>query len=452
MNLSELSLEELVRPGGYVCACGRTHRCELKYLKIEAGAIAKLPEMLEVIGSRKPFVLCDENTWEAAGKQVDSLLRAAGIEHTIYILPMSHPKPGEWETGSVVMHFDPSCDLILAVGSGVLNDIGKVVSHATGVANAVVGTAPSMDGYASNSSSMEVNKVKTSLYNHAPCGILLDTEIMARAPMRMLQAGFGDMIAKYVAICEWRISHLVTGEYYCEEIAGLMRKALRKIMDAASGIPSRDVKAIGSVAEGLVLAGIAMAYANISRPASGLEHYFSHMWEMMALERDKPYDLHGIQVGVGTLLTLTLLERLKGFTPDRARAEAFISAFDREAWEKDVRRIFGKTADEILKIEEKAQKNDPGRHRDRLEKTLAHWDEIQKIMNEELPDRQLIADKMKEIGAPMTPADLGISLQDTLDAFTGSRDVRDKYLTSSLIWDIGEMDAFREILRQSLTA
>ena len=140
-------------------------------------------------------------------------------------------------------------DLLLAIGSGVLNDICKVVSLATGVPNAVVGTAPSMDGYASNSSSMEVNKVKTTLYNHAPCGILLDTEILAQAPMRMLQAGFGDMIAKYIATCEWRIAHIVTGEYYCEEVAALMRHALSRMMDAVEGIPARDPEAIGTIAE-----------------------------------------------------------------------------------------------------------------------------------------------------------------------------------------------------------
>ena len=405
MNLSELSLEDLVKPGGYPCACGHTHKCELKYLKIEKGAIHQLPEMLEVLGSRKPFLVCDGNTWKAAGETADRLLREAGITHVIYIIPEDHPKPGEWETGSVLMHFDPSCDLFLAIGSGVINDICKVLSHATGVPNAVVGTAPSMDGYASNSSSMEVNKVKSTLYNHAPSGILLDTEILAQAPMRMLQAGFGDMIAKYIALCEWRISHIVTGEYYCEEIAALMRKALRKIMEASDGIPRRDTDAIASIAEGLVLGGIAMAYAQVSRPASGLEHYFSHMWEMLALERDKPYDLHGIQVGVGTVLTLGLYEDIRKITPDRAKAEAHMASFSNEAWEKEIRRIFGKTADEVLKIEETAHKNDPAGHRERLEKIIAHWNEIVKIMDEELADRKLIISRMKEIKAAMMPAD-----------------------------------------------
>ena len=448
MKFAGLSLQELIRPEGYTCNCGRHHVCALKYLNIGRGIITEVPKMLEAIGAKKPFVVCDESTWKAAGIRVDQILTDAGIDHVNYLVPMERPKPGEWEVGSVVMHLDPSCDLLLAIGSGVLNDICKVVSLATGIPNAVVGTAPSMDGYASNSSSMEVNKVKSTLYNHAPCGILLDTEILAQAPMRMLQAGFGDMIAKYIATCEWRMAHLVTGEYYCEEVASLMRYALSRVVAGVDGIPKRDPDSVGTIAEGLVLAGIAMAYANISRPASGLEHYFSHMWEMMALERDEPYDLHGIQVGVGSVLTLKLYKHIRALKPSREKAEAHMAAFDPAAWEAEMHRIFGKTTGEVLAIEEKAHKNDPAKHAERLNRILDGWDEICRIIDEEIPDLDDLRAKMEMIGEPTRPSELGISLQDTLDAFIGSRDIRDKYMSCSLLWDLGETDHFVEILKE----
>ena len=130
---------------------------------------------------------------------------------------------------------------------------------------------------------------------------------------------------------------------------------------------------------------MAMAYAEISRPASGLEHYFSHMWEMMALERGVPYDLHGIQVGVGTVLSMKLYRKIRQIQPDRAKAEAHMKAFSRADWEAQVRRIFGKTADEIIAIEDKTHKNDPARHAKRLDNLVNHWDEILKIIDEELP-------------------------------------------------------------------
>ena len=133
MNLSELSLEELVRPGGYKCSCGKVHKCELQFLKIGRGVVKEVPDMVRTLKASKPFMVCDVNTWEAAGKEVDRILTEAGIEHKIYQVPGTRPKPAEWELGSILMHFDPTCDLFLAVGSGVMNDLCKVLSHATGI-------------------------------------------------------------------------------------------------------------------------------------------------------------------------------------------------------------------------------------------------------------------------------------------------------------------------------
>ena len=439
-----MPIGELIRPEGHLCSCGRRHVCALKYLNVGKDALSGLPEMIAAMGRHKPFVVCDGNTWKAAGARVDEILTAAGIEHKCYVIPGERISPAEWETGSVLMHFDPTCDMFLAVGSGVINDTCKVLAHAVGVPCAVVGTAPSMDGYASNSSSMELNHVKVSLYNRAPEGILLDTGILAQAPMRMLQAGFGDMIAKYVSLCEWRISNLVTGEYYCPATAQLMRAAVTKVTSAAERIPQRDPDAIQTIAEGLVLAGVAMAFAQISRPASGLEHYFSHMWEMMALERGKPYDLHGIQVGVGTMITLKLYRDIRKIVPDRAAAQAHMDAFDEAAWRAQIRRIFGKTADEVLAIEEKARKNDPEKHAARLTRILSNWDEITRIMDEELPDYASLRAKAEAVGMPLRPSDLGLPVRDAVDAFLGSRDIRDKYLTSSMLWDLGLTDEYAD--------
>ena len=455
-DFANMTLSQLVRPEGYDCACGKHHVCALKYLNIGRGIIAEVPKMIAAMGKKKPFVVCDDNTWAVAGRRVDEILTAAGIDHVVYIVPLEKPDsvrvaPAEWETGHLIMNFDPTCDMFLAVGSGVINDICKVAAYATGRPTSVVGTAPSMDGWASNSSSMELNHVKVSLYNKGPEGILLDSEILAQAPMRMLQAGLGDMVAKYIALCEWRISHLVTGEYYCEDVCELMRSALRKLMAAADRITSRDPDAIALIAEGLVLAGIDMAYAEISRPASGLEHYFSHMWEMMALERGLPYDLHGIQVGVGTVLSMKIYRKLlaDGTRPDRARAEAHMRAFDEVAWEAQVRRIFGKTADQIIAIEGKVHKNDPARHAKRLDNIIDHWDDILDIIRQELPDYDWLYDAMAATGMPMTPAELDIPVEDVVNAFVGARDIRDKYLSCSLLWDLDMTDEYAEFLREN---
>ena len=450
LEFDKMDLEQLVRAEGYDCDCGKHHVCALKYLKIGRGVLANVPEMVAALGCKKPFVVCDQNTYEVAGKAVCEYLTAAGIAHTLYVIPSGKPAPDEWTVGSVLMHFDVSCDLLLGVGSGVVNDTCKEVAFKSGRMNAIVGTAPSMDGFASATSSLEVDHVKVSLNNQCPQGILLDADVLAQAPVRMLWAGLGDMVAKYVAICEWRISHLITGEYYCESVAQLMRSALKKIMANVEKLMARDPDAVAAVAEGLVLAGLGMAYAGISRPASGLEHYFSHMWEMMALERGLPYDLHGIQVGVGTMLSLKLYQWIRTLRPDRARMEAHAAAFDPVVWEAQVRRIFGKTADEIVAIENKTHKNDPERLKKRIDAICAHWDEILRIINEELPAFEPLYDLLKSTGMPLEPRDIDISDEDVINAYLGARDIRDKYLSCSFLWDMGLEKEAAQYLRESL--
>jgi len=439
-HLKDMTLEELTREGGIPCSCGKVHRCGLRYFKAGPGAVGDLPHALSARGRHRPFVVMDENTKKAAGEKVAAALDAAGIPHTDFVFPPSKGKmePDEYAVGSLTMAIDPACDVILAVGSGVINDCCKVAAHACRLPSMVVCTAPSMDGYCSNSASMIQNHIKVSLYNACPEAIIADTDILATAPDIMLQAGLGDMLAKYVSVCEWRISHLVHGDPYCGEIAGMVRACLKKVVDHADGLMRREPEALQAVLEGLVISGISMAFAEISRPASGLEHYFSHLWEMQALQKGVPSDLHGIQVGVGTLLTLWIYENMLNMeSVDAERAKQAMAAFSPQQWESEMRRIFGPIAPSILAIEDKVGKNKPETQQAHLDTISAHWPEIRQIIKEELPPRQDIYALMQRCGMPLTPDDLHLTHQETVDALLGSREIRDKYLTSSLLWDLG---------------
>lgn len=400
----EMDLQTLIKPMREPCACGREHQAGLMFVNIGRDAVRSLPEALQVIGCRKPFIVCDENTRAVALPKVRTALLEANLESVTFTFPAEHVEPDEHAVGALCMAFDPTCDGVLAVGSGVINDCCKVLARAVRLPQAVVCTAPSMDGYASNSSSMIRSRVKDTLYNACPGAIIADTLILCEAPDRMLWAGLGDMLAKYIALCEWRISHIVTGEYYCPEVAALMRGSLAKIVAAAPRLMERDPEVIGTVTEGLILSGIAMAFAKVSRPASGLEHYFSHLWEMFALDRGLPLELHGIQVGVGTLLTLRLYDRLMTVKPDRATAERAVQAFNSEAWEGTMRRVFGGAAQTLIDLEQNQwHKNDPTAHAERLNRILLHWQDIRLIVREELPDTSQIEALMRQVGMPMTP-------------------------------------------------
>ena len=453
-HLSEMSLEELTCEEGIRCSCGKIHRCGLRFFRAGTGAVRSLPEALKARGRTRPMLVMDPNTEQAAGETVRKVLEEAGIPFSDFVFPVSGKmEPDERAMGALTMALDPACDVIVAIGSGVINDCCKVMAHACRLPSMVVCTAPSMDGYCSNSASMIQNHLKVSLYNACPEAIIADTDLLATAPDIMLQAGLGDMLAKYVSVCEWRISHLIHGDPYCEEIAGMVRACLKKIVDQADGLMRRDPEALKAVLEGLVISGISMAFAEISRPASGLEHYFSHLWEMQALQRGKPSDLHGIQVGVGTLLTLWIYEHMLNMEAvDTARAEQAMASFSREAWEKRMWEIFGSITPSVLEIEAKTGKNLPETQRAHLKIIAEHWDEIRSIIDAELPPRDRVYALMKRCSMPMVPADLNLTLQDTMDALLGSREIRDKYLTSSLLWDMGLLEETAEKLSAELKA
>lgn len=432
--------EQLIRSEGFGCACGKEHRAAIRYLKIEPGAVRLVPEALAVLGARRPMVVCGPFGYEAAGKAVCARLEEAGIPYTLYRLHSEDGgriRPAEHAAGSLLLNFDPRCDLVLGVGSGVINDLSRVFSRTAGLPYMIVATAPSMDGYASDSSSVEIGGIKCCVRAQMPAAILCDTEILSQAPIHMIHAGLGDIFAKYTSLFDWQLAHKITGEYYCGEVAQLVNRSLQKTVAAAYRAVNREEDAVRAIAEGLVLSGIGMAFAETSHPASGLDHYFSHCWEMLLLERGQDYELHGLQTGVGMLLTLKIAERIKTIRPDLAHAQAAADRFDAAAWEQNLRRVFPKAAGGILEIERRAGKNERAGRLKRAERIVSVWDEIVRLMEETLPRYDEVRALMLAAGMPTTPQELGLTADDAADAFVCSRDIRDKYLFSSMIWDIG---------------
>lgn len=422
------------------CACGRAHAVSLEEVLIGSGVISRLPQIAARYGVKKVFILADANTWAAAGEAVRRALEEGGIACAQYVFPDAALGPDERAVGSAVMHFDPSCDLIVGVGSGVINDIGKILSSVSGRKYVIVATAPSMDGYASATSSMSMDGLKTSLNSRCADVIVGDLDILKNAPLHMLKAGLGDMLAKYVSIAEWRIAHLITGEYYCEAVAQMIRGALAKCVSHAQGLLERDEAAVQAVFEGLVIGGVAMAYAGVSRPASGVEHYFSHVWDMRALEFGTQADLHGIQCAMATLTAVRLYEAIRNVTPDAARAAAYVEAFDYGEWSRELRAFLGRGAEAMIALEAREGKYDREKHAARFAVIERNWDEILKILDEELPGARQLQALLETIGIPTDLSAIGVDEDTAKLTFKATKDIRDKYVLSRLAWDLGVLD------------
>ena len=419
------------------CTCGKVHISATNEIIIEKGAINRIPKCIRKYNARKVFVLADINTYEAAGKRVCDILKSDNIAYSEYIFNDSSLEPDENAVGSAVMHYDHNCDLIIGVGSGVINDIGKILSKTTKNPYIIVGTAPSMDGYASASSSMSMDGLKVSLPSKCAEVIIGDIDILSQAPEKMLRAGLGDMLAKYVSICEWRIAQIITGEYYCESIAELVRVALKKCVNNADGLLKRDENAVKAVFEGLVIGGEAMAYAGVSRPASGEEHYLSHIWDMRGLEFGTSVDLHGIQCAIGTLISAKLYEQIKLIKPNREKALKYVNQFNFSKWSDELREFLGKGAETMIALESKEKKYSVEEHAKRLEIIIENWDKILDVINEELPSAKEIEGLLNTIAAPKSPSEIGIDNELIPMTFKASKDIRDKYVLSRLAWDLG---------------
>ena len=420
------------------CRCGKQHIFNSEVI-IKEGALQELPALLARYCAKKVFLIADKNTYAAAGKTVQNIIEDS-VKITSCIFDEDALEPDEHSVGKAIMYYDDDCDVVIGVGSGVINDISKIVANVADKPYIIVGTAPSMDGYASATSSMTRDGLKISLPSKCADVIIGDLDVLCQAPAKMMASGLGDMLAKYVSICEWRIANLITGEYYCEDIAQLVRTALKKCTDNAEGLLRRDKEAVKAVFEGLVIGGVAMAYAGVSRPASGVEHYFSHVWDMRGVEFGTPVDFHGIQCAMATYHAIKLYEIVKKQTPDYVKASTYITAFDQAAWEITLRNFLGKSAEAMIDLEKKEGKYRKDTHPARFQIIAQNWDVILKIIEDELPSSEEIAKLLSTIGIDTDLNTLGIDAECARTTFMATKDIRDKYVLSRLAWDLGILD------------
>ena len=282
-----------------VCACGREHGLTTVLAVVDDGALKNVESYIKEVGlSGVSVAIYDENTYNAEG-----LIRPRA-DYEI-ILPPENLHANEHGVALVKERMPKKCDYLIAVGSGTVHDITRYIAHEIGVPFVSCPTAASVDGFCSSVAAMTWCGFKKTFTAVAPTLVVADTEVISRAPMRLTRAGFGDMIGKYIALTDWRVSHILTGEYLCEEIFNLTKSATLDVMDSAEAIKSGDKSAYGKLIYGLLMSGIAMQMLGNSRCASGAEHHISHLIEMSAEGLGVSSDaLHGEKVGVGTLIAL----------------------------------------------------------------------------------------------------------------------------------------------------
>lgn len=329
---------------GIDCGCGKFHTCNIDYVYIESGAISHLSDICK--DYENVLIVADENTYSAAGDKTKAALVGKNIKSVIFT-GSEILIPNEKAVDTVVESID-NTDVIVGIGSGVIQDLCKYVSHIQNIPYMVVATAPSMDGYASNGAAMILKGMKETVSAGLPRAIVADTEVLKDAPMEMIKAGYGDIVGKYSALNDWKLSHAVNNEYFCQYIYDMTFDMVKKTLDLAEGLLKRDANSVGVLMEALVVVGILMSFAGSSRPASGSEHHLSHFFEIVGIVTDTDYLPHGIDVAYSTVITAKIREKLLNSEfPEKQYQK------DEEQYKSDMKAIYKEVSDGCIALQKK---------------------------------------------------------------------------------------------------
>ena len=372
------------------CGCGMDHRCGIHDIRIGSGLVTQVGEILRENGfPRRLLLIGDRDTLAAAAGLEESLTGFEVTRHcydTLRVATMDDVR--------LVEDYLDRVDAVVAVGAGSIHDPSRLACARRNKPLCLFATAPSMDGFASYNAPIVDGGFKTTHAAKCPEVIIADTKILAAAPKALKSAGFGDMISKYIALIDWQVSHLVTGEAYCPRVAELTRTAVDRLMTMADRVTLEDEETAAAVLESLLMTGIAMSFTRTSRPGSGTEHILAHYWECIELLEGKIPNFHGEDVGVATLLTLREYEALAGRETVTAHPEV-------NDWDA-IYKAYGPLAGDVRKL------NTPDTITDGIEPRVIEekWPEIRAIVRS-VPDYDACYRAMKAAGCKTTIAEIG---------------------------------------------
>lgn len=424
---------------------------DTRALALGVGTLPRAAELFaELFPGRRAVVIADRNTWPVAGREVHRLLEAAGIAQDE---PHIFTDPGLYAEWRFIEELDAllsATDAIpVAVGSGVINDLTKLSSHHNGRRYLVVGTAASMDGYTAYGASITKDGNKQTFDCPAPLGMVFDPAIAAAAPAELSASGYADLIAKIPAGADWMLADAVGAEALDDFSFSLVQEGLQEALCDPSGVHAGNVVKVEQLAEGLLLSGFAMQALQSSRPASGAEHQFSHLWDMEHLKYRGASVSHGFKVGIGTLASTAFLEMLLEAPVGELDIEKCVASWKSwEETERDIRALFaGDPECEVRALKEtRAKYVDAAGLCDQLERLRAAWPELRERIRGQIIPFGEVHRRLMAVGAPCEPEQIGVSRAYFLASFRKIPYMRSRYSVIDVAFRCGWMESWLDRL------
>lgn len=401
---------------------------------IEESLDGRAAELVASLGLGNAFtVVADPHTHEALGERVVRELKALGPVDTVIL---DHPHADMANVDALTDKLRHA-EVVVAVGSGTINDLCKFVTGRTDRSYCVFGTAASMNGYTSTTASITLESgLKVSLPSHAPSGFFVDLGVSAAAPTYLSAAGFGDCLCRSVAQVDWWMSHRLLGTDYYSVPFLIQEKDEAELNARAAGIGTHDLAANGYLYRVLTLCGLGVSFTGVSNHGSMGEHQISHYIDCFAGERH-PGTLHGTQVGVASL-TMARLQHamLASDTPPKISATQI-------DFDDMVARMGPDIAGQCLEELKKKAFDDAqaSAFNDRL---AVLWPSLK----EEVAPFMLPVAQMQELleaaGGPTTAAELGAAPELYREAVVHCREMRNRFSFLDIAADAGILEEFAQ--------
>jgi glycerol-1-phosphate dehydrogenase [NAD(P)+] len=413
---------------------------------ISSGALASVGEEFNRhFGGHTAIIVADENTFAVAGEEVRRRLEEAGVELADpYIFPGKPTLYAEYaNVEKLVGSLQSHAAIPVAIGSGTLNDIVKRASYECDRHYLCVGTAASMDGYTAFGASIEKDDKKQTLTCPAPRAVLGEVDVLVNAPARMTASGYADLLGKVTAGADWLISDALGVETIPPDVWSLVQDPLREWTAQPAELAAGDTGAMDKLTEGLIMSGLAMQSYQSSRPSSGGEHQFSHLWEGEGLGRDQDPPLsHGFKVGVGSIAMAAFYERMLDRDLGNLDVDAICNQWP--SWEEMERRIrsaySGSKLEEAAVGESKAKYVDAGEIRERLELLRGWWPELREKLEQQLIPAGELREMLSAAGCPVSPTEMGLGWEEFQFTYSRAQMLRKRYTALDLALEAGIFD------------
>ena len=378
---------------------------------------------------RRLAVVSDPTTREVLGRRIERA--AAAVGDVVPVVLAEHPH-ADAELADEIALAAQSADALIAVGSGTINDLCKYAGALAGKPYAVFATAPSMNGYTSVNAAITKDGHKKSIQAQGAVGVMIDLEVFAAAPPRMIRSGLGDSLCRPTAQADWLLAHRLLGLPYRRAPFDLLADDEALLFAEPEGLMTGDLEAMALLARTLVLSGFGMTISGGSHPASQGEHLIAHYLEMTA-DPDLPAAFHGEQIAVTTLTMARLQERLlAGPAPVLGAPE--IGASDFEA-------RYGSVTGSSCWQEFSKKRLDEDSAAALNERLAGAWSQIAEEISEISLPAGTLSETLRKIGAPRTYDDLGLPMAVYRDAVVHAREIRDRFTFLDLAADGGVFDA-----------